>query len=56
MHTAYERFLDIKPHRKRKIHTRFVFGAYNTIARHLMYGLAEEVAESIRKQTKGTEA
>ena len=56
-HTDYERFLDIKRARKggkrrrsRKIHNRYVFGAYASIAKRLMYGLTEEVASDIRRR------
>lgn len=57
IHPAYERFLDIK--RKggsgrrynRRIHNRFVFGAYASIAERLMYGLTEEVAALFRSQS-----
>jgi len=56
-HTAYERFLDMrrrggqrKPLKRRRIHNRFVFGAYAGIAERLMYGLTEEVSTLIRSQ------
>ena len=46
----YERFLDIKNHRRKRmrIHNRFIFGAYASIARRLMYGYTEEVAAMFR--------
>ena len=52
-HMAYERFLDIKKKKSakrkhRRIHNRFVFGAYASISERLMYGFTEEVAESFR--------
>ncbi|MBR4299845.1 MAG: hypothetical protein IKT59_09055 [Bacteroidales bacterium] len=56
-HPVYERFLDMKRlgknGRKRKgkrIHNRFVFGAYSSIAKQLMYGFTEEVARDIREK------
>lgn len=59
-HTAYERFLDIKRlrygskvvSRNRKIHNRFVFGHYSSIAGRLMYDLTDEVVEMIKSQIK----
>lgn len=56
-HTAYERFLDMKSvqygsanvRRNRRIHNRFVFGHYHSIAERLAYGLTEDVAAQIRK-------
>lgn len=55
-HPIYERFLDMKRLGKargrrkgRKIHNRFVFGAYASIARTLMWGLTEDVARRIRE-------
>ena len=53
-HAIYERFLDMKRNRnerrvrRRKIHNRFIFGAYASIAKRLMYGFTEEVAELLR--------
>lgn len=52
-HTDYERFLDLKRLRhgskvsrsRRKIHNRYVFGAYSSIASRLMYDLIDDVAE-----------
>lgn len=56
-HPIYERFLDMrklgKNGRKRKgrrIHNRFVFGAYLSIAKQLMYGFTEEVARKIKEK------
>lgn len=56
-HTAYERFLDMrrlggqkKSSKRRRIHNRFVFGAYSGIAERLMYGLTEEVSDLIRSR------
>jgi len=53
-HPIYERFLDIKNHRRKRmrIHNRFIFGAYASIARRLMYGFTEEVAAAFRKIEK----
>lgn len=50
-HPIYERFLDIKNRRRKRlrIHNRFIFGAYASIARRLMYGFTEEVAEAFRE-------
>lgn len=50
-HPIYERFLDIKNHRRKRmrIHNRFIFGAYASIARRLMYGFTEEVAAAFRQ-------
>ena len=49
-HPVYERFLDIKNRRRKRlrIHNRFIFGAYASIARRLMYGFTEEVAASFQ--------
>lgn len=53
-HPIYERFLDIKNHRRKRmrIHNRFIFGAYAAIARRLMYGFTEEVTAAFRKIEK----
>lgn len=55
-HPIYERFLDMRRLGKsgrrqkgRRIHNRFVFGAYASIAKNLMYGLTDEVAREIRE-------
>lgn len=57
-HPAYERFLDLRTlhlggkvvRRRRNIHNRYVFGTYSRIARRVMYGYTEDVAEAIRKE------
>ena len=59
-HTAYERFLDMKRlrygntevYRNRRIHNRFVFGHYNSIASRLAYGLTEDVVARIKEDFK----
>lgn len=59
-HTSYERFLDIKRlrygaklvGRHRKIHNRFVFGHYSSIASRLMYDLTDDVVAKIREEIK----
>lgn len=50
-HPAYERFLDMrKPGRKRRrIHNRFVYGTYATIADKLMNGIREKVADDLKQ-------
>lgn len=50
-HPVYERFLDIKNRRNKRlrIHNRFIFGAYASIAKRLMYGFTDEVAAAFRK-------
>ncbi len=52
-HAIYERFLDMKRKgksrgKRRKIHNRFIFGAYASIAKRLMYGFTEDVATRYR--------
>lgn len=51
-HAIYERFLDMRKakyrRRRRRIHNRFIFGAYASIAKRLMYGFTEEVADTYR--------
>ena len=49
-HKSYERFLDMRSggRKRRRIHNRFVFGAYASVARKLLAGAREEVAEAIR--------
>lgn len=49
-HLDYERFLDMKhlhgvkkSGRRRKIHNRFVFGAYSSIAKRLMTEFGDEI-------------
>lgn len=59
-HTSYERFLDMKRlrygskvvRRNRKIHNRFVFGHYSSIASRLMYELTDNVVARIKEQIK----
>lgn len=63
-HVAYERFLDLRRlrygskvvSRRRKIHNRYVFGAYSRIAERLMYEFTDEVAASIRQQIENERA
>lgn len=56
-HAIYERFLDMKRKRKerrvrsRKIHNRFIFGAYASIAKRLMHGFTEDVVARYRSAT-----
>ena len=63
-HPNYERFLDIKRKLKNKktnkaytrslrIHNRFVFGHYSSIANRLMNDFTEEVRKDIRKESRG---
>lgn len=57
-HTAYERFLDLKAmkygskvvRRNRKIHNRFVWGHFNSIAYRLANDLTRDVAARIRAE------
>lgn len=57
-HTAYERFLDLKAmkygskivRRNRKIHNRFIWGHFNSIAYRLANDLTENVAVRIRSE------
>lgn len=59
-HTSYERFLDMKRlhygskvvSRNRKIHNRFVFGHYASIAGRLMYDLTDDVVARFKEQIK----
>lgn len=59
-HASYERFLDMKRlrygskviRRNRKIHNRFVFGHYSSIASRLMYDLTDDVVARFREQIK----
>lgn len=50
-HPIYERFLDIQNRRRKNkaIHNRFIFGMYGAVAKRLMYGFTEEVAELFRE-------
>lgn len=46
-HVDYERFLDMRrihgaKRRRRKIHNRFIFGAYSSIAKRLMTELTDD--------------
>lgn len=55
-HAIYERFLDMKRKgksrgKRRKIHNRFIFGAYASIAKRLMYDFTEETATLFRSAT-----
>lgn len=57
-HVIYERYLDMKRlhygkrvvKRNRKIHNRFVFGHYSSIAGRLMYDLTEDVVARIKAE------
>ena len=53
-HPIYERYLDMKrisgkKKKSRKIHNRYVFGAFSSIAERLMYGFTDEVAAQFRE-------
>lgn len=53
-HPIYERYLDMKRRvgkrrKSRRIHNRYVFGAYSSIAERLMYGFTDEVAAQFRE-------
>ena len=58
-HSVQERFLDLRHLKrngkdirrpsKRKIHNRFAFGFYSSIASRLMHGYTEEVADALKK-------
>ena len=57
-HTIEERFLDMRVllygsklvRRARRIHTRFAYGHYESIASRLMYGLTDDVVAEIKQQ------
>ena len=57
VHVAYERYLDMKRLQRgghsvksnRRIHNRYVFGAYASIAERLMYEFTDDVISSLRK-------
>ena len=51
-HTDYERFLDIRRpgYKRRRIHNRYVWGAYEAIARRCMYDFTTEAVESMKKE------
>lgn len=59
-HTVYQRFLDMKRlkygsfevRHNRKIHNRFVFGHYSSIASRLMYDLTDEVVAEFKEELK----
>ena len=61
MHVAYERFLDMKRLQRggksvksnRKIHNRYVFGAFASIAERLMNEFTEDVIARIRESELG---
>ena len=61
VHVAYERFLDMKRLQRggksvksnRKIHNRYVFGAFASIAERLMYEFTEDVIARIRESELG---
>lgn len=51
-HPIYERFLDMRGGKKRKrrrIHNRFVFGTWATIADKLMNGIRERVTDDFKQ-------
>lgn len=50
-HPVYERFLDMKrgKRKRRRIHNRFVYGTYATIADKLMNGIRERVADEFKQ-------
>ena len=58
VHTIYERFLDMKTlrydskevKRNRRIHNRFVFGHYNSIAKRLTAEYTEDTIEQIKTE------
>lgn len=55
-HPIYERYLDMKrisgkKRKSRKIHNRYVFGAFSSIAERLMYGFTDEVAAQFREMS-----
>ena len=62
-HVIYVRYLDMKRlhygkrvvKRNRKIHNRFVFGHYSSIAGRLMYDLTEDVVARIKAEFNVTE-
>ena len=57
-HTAYQRFLDmkyikygsLKVRQNRKIHNRFVWGHYNSIAKRLMYDLTNDTIAMFKEK------
>ena len=55
-HPIYERYLDIpertasgRKKKSRRIHNRYTFGTFQSIARRLMYGYTEEVKNLYKK-------
>lgn len=51
-HPVYERFLDMKvidgkKHKRVRIHNRFVYGTYSSLAERLMYGYTDDLNEAI---------
>lgn len=56
-HPDYERFLDMRQlsgngkKTRRRIHNRFKFGTYQSIAERLMYGYTEEVRQEFEQKT-----
>ena len=54
IHPTHERYLDMRRRaanerrrgKKRRIHNRYTYGAYASIAERLMYGYTEEVREA----------
>lgn len=57
-HPVHERFLDIKKSRMKtarkrnyRIHNRYVYGTYATIADRLMNGYVEEITETVRNSS-----
>lgn len=61
VHVAYERFLDMKTLQRggqsvrsnRKIHNRYVFGAFASVAERLMYEFTDDVIARIRESELG---
>lgn len=61
VHVAYERFLDMKRLQRggksvksnRRIHNRYVFGAYASIAERLMNEFTEDFVASVRQTEDG---
>lgn len=55
-HVDYERFLDMRrrkdgsKRKRRRIHNRYIFGAYSSIAERLMFEFTDEVAHQLGKE------
>ena len=55
-HVDYERFLDMRrrkdgsKRKRRRIHNRYIFGAYSSIAERLMFEFTDEVAQQLGKE------